>query len=203
MPQNKTLKNIGTILVVDNRDSFVYNIVQLLKESGFEIGIDVKRCDALELRHLERDYAGIILSPGPGLPSESGLLLGVVAEAAQQRIPLLGICLGHQAIAEHFGGHLLQLAHPLHGHASVLHVTDDNNSLLEGADGATVGRYHSWTVDASSLPGELQTSAIAADDGCIMAVRHRTLPIWGMQFHPESYITNCGMLIIRNWLSRI
>lgn len=192
--------NTNTILVVDNRDSFVYNIVQLLKESGSGIGIDVKRCNALQPGHLE-DYAGIILSPGPGLPSESGVLPEVVAEAAQKQIPMLGICLGHQAIAEHFGGSLRQLAHPLHGHASRLQVTDDTDSLLTGANGATVGRYHSWTVDASSLPPELQTTAIAADDGCIMAIRHKTLPIRGVQFHPESYITNCGKLIIKNWLS--
>ena len=148
------------------------------------------------------DYGGILLSPGPGIPAEAGELLKLI-EFCKYTHPILGICLGHQAIAETFGASLYNLSRPLHGHRSVLKKVDEHDPLFEDlADPIQVGRYHSWVIDPETMPGELITSSID-EQGHIMSFYHTELPIHGIQFHPESYISDCGSGIIRNWLKMV
>lgn len=188
------------ILVIDNNDSFVYNAVQLLREA--EARVEVRRSDSLE-GVLLSEYDGVLLSPGPGLPSEAeGLMAGIDA-IEKAGISVLGICLGHQALAQHFGARLLNMEAPLHGHASRLSIVDRQDPLLRGLrEPSLVGRYHSWVVDPASLPAELSVSSYD-EQGNIMSLRHRSRPVYGVQFHPESCISNCGGQIIRNWLDTL
>lgn len=190
------------ILIIDNYDSFVYNIVGLLQREraagGWDkLEWDVVRNDAIPFDSLDR-YDAIILSPGPGVPHEAGALMRLVVEAAH--IPMLGICLGHQAIAQHYGARLCQLAHPRHGHPSVLTDIDSSDPLIGRCGGVTVGRYHSWTVDESSLPSCLRVTS-RDEDGHIMSMRHESLPTFGVQFHPESIITTCGRELLHNFIA--
>lgn len=185
------------ILVIDNNDSFVYNIVQMLREASAEVGV---QRGSHAYRHLRTGCDGVILSPGPGLPAETEGLTEAVDAALQAGIPILGICLGHQALAEHFGARLLNMEAPLHGHPSRLTIVDPDDPLLRNLpDPALVGRYHSWVVDPASLPENLSASS-RDEQGNIMSFRHRVLPVHGVQFHPESFISNCGRAIFRNWL---
>lgn len=188
------------ILVIDNNDSFVYNAVQLLREA--KARVEVRRSDSLE-GVLLSEYDGVLLSPGPGLPSEAeGLMAGIEA-VEKAGVSVLGICLGHQALAQHFGARLLNMEAPLHGHASRLSIVDRQDPLLRGlAEPSLVGRYHSWVVDPASLPAELSVSSYD-EQGNIMSLRHRSRPVYGVQFHPESCISNCGGQIIRNWLDTL
>lgn len=190
------------LLVIDNYDSFVFNIVQLLRESAAAPGFEVVRNDQIPLEHLE-GYGGILLSPGPGLPSEAGDLMRLI-HICRHSHPMLGICLGHQALAEAFGSALYQLPRPLHGHRTELKITDRADPLFAGLAGRRllVGRYHSWVVDPATLPSELVASS-CDEEGHIMSFYHRTLPIHGLQFHPESYISNCGKELLENWLIRL
>ncbi|MDE5668974.1 MAG: aminodeoxychorismate/anthranilate synthase component II [Duncaniella sp.] len=190
------------ILIIDNYDSFVYNIVGLLQREraagGWDkLEWDVVRNDAISFDSLDR-YDAIILSPGPGVPHEAGSLMRLVAEATH--IPMLGICLGHQAIAQHYGARLCQLAHLRHGHPSVLTDIDSSDPLIGRCGGATVGRYHSWTVDESSLPSCLRVTS-RDEEGHIMSMRHESLPTFGVQFHPESIITTCGRELLHNFIA--
>ena len=192
------------ILLIDNYDSFVYNIVGLLQ-----------RCRR-DLPHLEWDvvkndeispcqtaaYDAIILSPGPGIPSEAGNLLHVINHCASTH-PILGVCLGCQAIAESFGGSLRRLDAPRHGHSSTLLQVDPSDPIVGfcGQSPTDVGRYHSWVIDESSFRELIITSR--DEEGNIMSVRHRTLPVFGLQFHPESIITTDGLQMLRNFLSLV
>ena len=181
------------LLVIDNRDSFVYNVVELLRPLP-ELTFEVIPEGELELSSLP-EHDGLILSPGPGVPSEFPRMQALIRAEAGVK-PILGICLGHQALAEHYGATLVQLPAPRHGHASALVVIDPADSLVGAIPtGSLVGRYHSWAVDEASLPTCLVPTAYCADAGegrVLMAMRHRTEPVWSVQFHPESMISEHG-----------
>lgn len=181
------------LLVLDNRDSFVYNVVELLRSLP-ELTFEVIPEGELELSSLP-EHDGLILSPGPGVPSEFPRMQALIRAEAGIK-PILGICLGHQALAEHYGATLVQLPAPRHGHASALEVIDPTDSLVGAIPtGSLVGRYHSWAVDDASLPSRLVPTAYCADAGegrVLMAMRHRTEPVWSVQFHPESMMSEHG-----------
>ncbi len=189
------------VLVINNYDSFVYNAVQLLRESSHLPLIDIVYNDCVTAEDIAT-CDGVLLSPGPGIPSEANRLMSAIDDIIRLRKPVLGICLGHQALAEAFGARLVQMESPLHGHASQLRITDTDDSLFRGVENATVGRYHSWVVEPQSLPGDLKVSAWD-EEGNIMAFYHTTMPVHGVQFHPESVITDCGRTLIDNWLSEL
>ena len=181
------------LLVINNRDSFVYNVVELLRSLP-ELTFEVIPEGELELSSLP-EHDGLILSPGPGVPSEFPRMQNLIRAEAGVK-PILGICLGHQALAEHYGATLVQLPAPRHGHASALVVADPADHLVGAIPaGSLVGRYHSWAVDDASLPSCLVPTAYCADAGegrVLMAMRHRTEPVWSVQFHPESMISEHG-----------
>ena len=181
------------LLVIDNRDSFVYNVVELLRSLP-ELTFEVIPEGELELSSLP-EHDGLILSPGPGVPSEFPRMQALIRAEAGVK-PILGICLGHQALAEHYGAELVQIPAPRHGHASALEVIDPVDSPVGAIPpGSLVGRYHSWAVDDASLPSSLVPTAYCADAGegrVLMAMRHRTEPVWSVQFHPESMISEHG-----------
>ena len=183
------------IVIIDNYDSFTYNLSHLVKELGAEV--TVLRNDQFELADLE-SYSKIILSPGPGIPAEAGLLLDVIRTYAGRK-PILGVCLGHQAIGEAFGAKLENLTDVFHGVATPGHITS-NDPLFTGlpAD-ITVGRYHSWVVSTDGLPDCLEVTAVS-DEGQVMALRHRELNVRGIQFHPESVLTPDGKKMLQNWM---
>jgi anthranilate synthase component 2 len=189
------------ILIVDNYDSFVYNIVQCVRETtvhGKVPEIEVHHCDAIPFSRLEH-FDSVIMSPGPGIPSEAGALMDVI-ERCWLTHPILGICLGFQAIAEYFGAKLKNLEAPLHGHISPLNIVAPDDKLLHDAPAnPVVGRYHSWVVEPSSLPSSLIATSFD-EQGNIMSISHESLPIFGLQFHPESFITNFGKNIFQNFL---
>ena len=184
------------ILVIDNYDSFTYNLVHLLHELDYDA--EVWRNDKFELDEVEQ-FDKILLSPGPGIPSEAGLLLKVIERYAATK-SILGVCLGQQAIAEVFGGELYNLEKPVHGTATNLVIKDKEEVLFKGLEtGFKVGRYHSWAVKSENFPDEL---IITAEDekGVMMALRHRDLDVRGVQFHPESVLTQFGKEMMKNWL---
>jgi len=183
------------IVIIDNYDSFTYNLSHLVKELGAEV--TVVRNDQFELPDLEQ-YAKIILSPGPGIPSEAGLLLDVIRTYAGRK-PILGVCLGHQAIGEVFGAKLENLSDVFHGVATPCHLVAED-PLFTGLDrDITVGRYHSWVVSREGLPDSIEVTAMS-DEGQIMALRHRQLNVRGIQFHPESVLTPDGKRMLQNWM---
>lgn len=183
------------IVIIDNYDSFTYNLAHLIKELG--ASVDVYRNDQFELPQLE-PYDKIILSPGPGIPSEAGLLLDVIRTYAGRK-PMLGVCLGHQAIGEAFGAKLTNLAEVYHGVATDCEHFG-NDPIFNGIPRHfEVGRYHSWVVDRDGFPDCLEVTAVSPD-GQIMALRHKQYPIHGIQFHPESVLTPQGKTIMENWL---
>lgn len=185
------------ILVFDNYDSFTYNLVHLV-EKILHQRVDVFRNDQLPLEKV-KGYDKIILSPGPGIPSEAGLLLPLIKEYASSK-SILGVCLGHQAIGESFGGTLKNLSTVYHGVATPVKLSDKRSPLFEGLpDEFEVGRYHSWIVAEDGLPEELEVTA-RDDNGFIMAMQHKTYDVQGVQFHPESVLTPDGEKILRNWL---
>ncbi len=182
--------------MIDNYDSFTYNLVHLVKELGAEI--DVYRNDQFKMEDLQA-YDKIMLSPGPGIPSEAGLLTEVIRSYAGRK-PILGICLGEQAIGEVFGGSLVNLSEVFHGVQTPAHIVGEDY-IFKGLDkDIQVGRYHSWVVDAKSLPACLEATALS-DEGHIMALRHKEYDIRGIQFHPESVLTPEGRTMIQNWLN--
>ncbi len=183
------------IVIIDNYDSFTYNLSHLVKELGAEV--TVYRNDQFELPQLEQ-FDKIILSPGPGIPSEAGLLLDVIREYASKK-PILGVCLGHQAIGEAFGGTLENLSDVFHGVATPCHVKTDNPLFSGLSETVTVGRYHSWVVSKDGFPDCLEITA-ESDEGQVMALRHKEYPIYGIQFHPESVLTPEGRTIIKNFI---
>lgn len=189
------------ILVIDNYDSFVFNIVQLLREAPEAPQFDIVHNDCIDFSRLE-EYGGLLLSPGPGVPSEAGEL-NLLIEKCIHSHSILGICLGHQAIAEVFGAGLLNMPFPLHGHHSVLTQVGEGDPLLYGMEGqVVVGRYHSWVVNSEDFPQDLQVTSVD-EAGNIMSLKHRQLPIFGVQYHPESYMSNCGKCLISNWLNAV
>ena len=195
VPSSRARRTAREVLIVDCHDSFVYNLVQLVRECGAVPHL--VSCDEVEVERVDH-YDRVLLSPGPGLPRESGRLLDVVRRASG-RVPVLGVCLGLQAIAEVFGGRLRQLAEVYHGIASPCHITADD-ALFSGLENPfVVGRYHSWVVDRIGLPACLEITALSPD-GEIMALRHRTLDVRGVQFHPESILTPSGRHLLENWL---
>lgn len=183
------------IVIIDNYDSFVYNLSHLLKELGAEV--TVKRNDQFRLEELE-SFDKILLSPGPGIPEEAGLLLDVIRTYAGRK-PILGVCLGEQAIGEVYGARLTNLDEVFHGVQSPVELIA-SDYLFEGLPSKIeVGRYHSWVVDRKGLPDCLEVTAVS-EEGYIMALRHKTLDVRGVQFHPESVLTPDGRQILANWI---
>jgi anthranilate synthase component II len=185
------------ILVFDNYDSFTYNLVHLV-EKILHQKVEVHRNDQLPLEKV-KDYDKIILSPGPGIPEEAGLLLPLIKEYAATK-SILGVCLGHQAIGQAFGGKLVNLSTVYHGVATPVQVINRDKPLFNGLpDEFEVGRYHSWVVSEEGFPKELEITARDANN-FIMALHHKKYDIQGVQFHPESVLTPKGEDILRNWL---
>ena len=185
------------IVIIDNYDSFTYNLSHLIKEIGAEV--TVIRNDQFTLNQLER-FDKIVLSPGPGIPSEAGLLLDVI-KTYKGRKPILGVCLGHQAIGEVFGGTLENLSDVFHGVAT--EGTQFSNDYIFDSlpKRITMGRYHSWVVSRENFPTCLEVTAVS-DEGQIMALKHKNYDIHGIQFHPESELTPEGKIILRNFIER-
>lgn len=190
--------NMSKILIIDNYDSFTYNLVHLVNEIGLQC--EVWRNDKFILDDVE-DFSHIVLSPGPGIPSEAGLLLDVIARYAPTK-RIFGVCLGQQAIAEAFGGQLYNLSRPMHGIATPIKVIDADEKLFTGLPQSfKVGRYHSWVVDHKGLPDVFTVTAIDEQDNSIMALRHKQYDVRGVQFHPESVLTEYGRQMLQNWLA--
>lgn len=183
------------IVIIDNYDSFTYNLAHLVRELGTEV--TVLRNDQFQMEDLEA-YSKIILSPGPGIPSEAGLLLDVIRTYASRK-PILGVCLGHQAIGEVFGGKLENLSSVFHGVATE-GTQLENDGIFSGLPRRiTMGRYHSWVVSREGFPDCLEITALS-DEGQIMALKHKELNVRGIQFHPESVLTPDGKKMLQNWL---
>lgn len=183
------------ILLLDNYDSFTYNIAHALRELGADF--IVRRNDRITLPEVET-YSKIIISPGPGIPSEAGILPELLQRYASVK-PVLGICLGHQAIGENFGARLRNLSEVYHGVSTSCRIVADDYIFAGLPREFQVGRYHSWVIDRNSLPDSLETTALSPD-GEIMAVRHRDYDVRGVQFHPESILTPEGITIIKNFI---
>ena len=188
------------ILVFDNYDSFTYNLVHLV-EKITHTKVEVHRNDQIPLENIRR-YDKIILSPGPGIPEEAGLLLPVIKEYAASK-SILGVCLGHQAIGQAFGGSLINLSTVYHGVATPVRLKKDVKSRLFDQLDQTleVGRYHSWVISPENFPEELEVTAVD-DLNYIMALQHKNYDVQGVQFHPESVLTPAGEAIMRNWLKQ-
>lgn len=196
---------MNKILILDNYDSFTYNLVQLVEEIiGGEV--DVYRNDEIAIADVDR-YDKIILSPGPGIPSEAGILLSLIKTYAKSK-SILGVCLGHQAIGEVFGGQLINLSKVFHGVKTKVNLIPsielslNNNDWFKGLDAEIeVGRYHSWVIKEQNIPAELEVTAVDSA-GMIMSIRHREYDIQGVQFHPESVLTPQGRVMLENWLNK-
>lgn len=186
------------LILIDNYDSFTYNLVQLFEELGARV--DVRRNDRFALDELAAADA-LVLSPGPGIPSEAGLLLDTVRRYAG-RLPILGVCLGHQAIGEVFGARLENLAHVYHGVQTPIRTVAADPLFAGLPPTLPVGRYHSWVVAREGLPDGLEVTAVSAE-GHIMALRHRRYDVRGVQFHPESVLTPDGRTMLANWMSHL
>jgi anthranilate synthase component 2 len=188
------------ILVIDNYDSFIFNLVHYIKKlSEDKLEVDVYRNDKIDIAEAGR-YDKILLSPGPGLPDEAGIIKELIRTYCDSK-DILGVCLGHQAIAEVFDGRLMQLNRVFHGLAMKTRIIDKGEDLFKGIpETITTGRYHSWLVDRETLPVCLKITAVD-EEGQIMAISHRDYRIRGVQFHPESIMTEYGEQIIKNWLT--
>ena len=187
----------ASILVIDNYDSFTYNLVHAIKKiSG--LPVDVYRNDEISLDEIEK-YDKIVLSPGPGIPEEAGLLLDIIKRFGPTK-KILGVCLGHQAIGEAFGGKLHNMNKVLHGIATSVELTEIESVLFNGLPKTfEVGRYHSWIVEKENLPDCFEVTSYDKE-GLIMSMKHKEFDVEGVQFHPESVLTPLGEQIIRNWL---
>lgn len=185
------------ILCIDNYDSFVYTIVGYLRHLG--ACVDVVRNDAVDPQWHDGAYDGVLVSPGPGDPVGAGATLRTIAECAERAIPMLGVCLGMQALGELYGGAVGHAPELMHGKTSV--ITHDGKGVFAGVPSPlTVTRYHSLAVDPATVPGALEVSA-STSFGIVMGLRHRDLPLEGVQFHPESVMTQSGHLMFANWLA--
>jgi anthranilate synthase component II len=187
------------VLIIDNYDSFTYNLVQLVED---EIGERpaVVRNDVLDTINLS-EFTHVILSPGPGLPQEAGNLKEIITELVELKMPTLGVCLGQQAIAEHFGGHLINLDKVYHGVSNMMRIVKEDALFKNVPESFEAGRYHSWIVDSTHFPKELEVLCLGPEKE-IMALRHSSLPIVGVQFHPESILTKDGKQMIHNFLNQ-
>ena len=186
------------VVIIDNYDSFTYNLAHLVKELG--VAVDVLRNDQFSIEELEQ-YDKIILSPGPGIPEEAGLLLEVIRTYAGRK-PILGVCLGEQAIGQAFGGKLTNLSEVFHGIQTNVKIKNKDYIFSGLPTEIPVGRYHSWVVDTEGFPEELVITAISSE-GQIMALKHREYDVHGIQFHPESVLTPDGKQIVGNWLKGV
>jgi anthranilate synthase/aminodeoxychorismate synthase-like glutamine amidotransferase len=186
------------VFVIDNYDSFTYNLVQYLGELGARVV--VRRNNEVTVDEIEALGPGrIVISPGPGRPEQAGITVEAIRRFGA-RIPILGVCLGHQAIGLAFGGKVVRAAVPMHGKVST--ITHDARGVFAGvANPFQAARYHSLIVDRASMPSELEVSAETQDDGIVMGVRHREYPVHGVQFHPESVMTRQGMHMLENFLA--
>jgi para-aminobenzoate synthetase component 2 len=188
------------VLVIDNYDSFVYNLVQYLAQLGADTGIDirVRRNDAVSLDEVD-EVDGVLVSPGPGTPERAGSSMDVIRRCAEREVPMLGVCLGHQAIGTVFGGVVDRAPELLHGKTS--EIFHNGDGVLAGLPSPFIGtRYHSLTILPETMPAELEVTA-RTESGVIMALRHRSLPLHGVQFHPESVLTEAGHRMLANWMS--
>ena len=185
------------ILIFDNYDSFTYNLLHLVKELGYS-DVEVHRNDKISLDEVEK-FDKIILSPGPGIPSEAGLLLPLIQRFAPTK-SILGVCLGHQAIAEAFGGELINLQSVYHGVETPISIVAEHFIFNETPKTIVVGRYHSWIVSNKNFPSELEITAID-EENQVMALRHKQFDVHGVQFHPESILTPQGKRIVENFLN--
>lgn len=184
------------LLLLDNFDSFTYMLVDYLRQAGAECV--VRRNDQPLNRLIADSYDGVVLSPGPGTPAEAGCLMEVV-QYYHNRLPLMGVCLGQQAIGQFFGASLVRSERPVHGKVSDITVVDDTDPLFRGLPRRLrVTRYHSLSL--TDLPPTLRVTA-TTDGGEVMAIRHRTLPLWGVQFHPEAALTEGGLTMLRNFIT--
>ena len=186
------------ILLIDNRDSFVYNVKALIEQCNVADRVDVVPNDKIDFGRLGY-YSGIVLSPGPGIPNEAADMPKLI-DICENSHSILGICLGHQAIAEHFGAKLHNLPHPLHGKQGKLKVVKPEDILLRGLSCCeTIGHYHSWVVAWEEWPKCIEVTATDNENN-IMSCSHKSKPLYGLQFHPESFMTSCGKTIVQNWL---
>lgn len=186
------------ILVLDNYDSFTYNLVHLLRELGCQ-DLEVHRNDKIMLTQIQK-YHKILLSPGPGIPKEAGIMLNLIREYAPTK-SILGICLGHQGICEVFGAKIFNMKLVTHGLSIATKIVNKNEPLFAGLpDEFSTGRYHSWSVNKDSIPKDLEVTAFSKD-GEIMGVSHQKFDVKGLQFHPESILTEHGKQILHNWLT--
>lgn len=184
------------ILIIDNYDSFTYNLLHYMQDICS--CIDVVRNDGLQLKDVSC-YDGIILSPGPGLPEDAGICLDIIKTYYRTK-KILGVCLGHQAIATAFGGRLQNLNEVMHGVTRTTNVLQPPDMLFKGLPPSfSCGRYHSWVVDRAALPDELEATSFD-DNGFIMSLRHKSYDVRGVQFHPESVMTPCGKELLKNWV---
>lgn len=191
--------NIMNILLIDNYDSFTYNLSQYLEEEGGEdVDVTVWRNDQFDIDEVER-FDKIVLSPGPGVPDEAGLLKAVIRRYAPTK-PILGVCLGEQAIGEVFGGKIHNLNTVFHGIQSSVRIVAPDYIFDNLSDSIKVGRYHSWVVGKEGFPAELEVTAVS-EEGQVMALKHRDYDVHGIQFHPESILTPKGRTIIRNFIN--
>lgn len=184
------------VLVFDNYDSFTYNLVHYIEKIS-DAQIEVYRNDEISLKEVER-FDKILISPGPGIPSDAGILLDVIKTYSATK-SILGICLGQQAIAEAFGGSLNNLTEVFHGVATSMEIISEDTLFRKIPNKLKVGRYHSWVVNKNDFPDELEITAID-EYGNIMALKHRTFDVKGLQFHPESILTDHGLQMIENWI---
>jgi para-aminobenzoate synthetase component II len=186
-----------SVLVIDNYDSFVYNLVQYLEELGATV--TVRRNDVVDASDVaEMDIDGVLISPGPGYPASAGNCIEIVQRCAEDKLPLLGVCLGHQALGEAFGAQIVPAPELLHGRSSL--VEHDNVGVFAGVPSPLVaGRYHSLVVSTEELPEVFEVTARSGE--LIMGLRHREAPLEGVQFHPESVLTQDGYLLLANWLA--
>ncbi len=184
------------IVIVDNYDSFTYNLVHIIRELGYEI--DIFRNNTIEVDQVAT-YDKIILSPGPGIPDEAGILKAIVKELGSSK-SILGVCLGHQGIAEVYGAKLFNIPQVLHGVTSQLQVIKSREKLFQSLPtNFNVTHYHSWAVIPETIPNELEVTAVNKD-GLVMAIAHKTFDVRGVQFHPESIMTEHGKTIMKNWI---
>ena len=188
------------ILVIDNYDSFVHNAVQLLRESSEPVNITIQLNDRIDFEKFG-DYDGILLSPGPGIPEEAGDLMAAIGQIVRQRIPVLGICLGHQAICEVYGATITYAKKLMHGKMSVAALDTECPVFAGIGETAEVARYHSLIAQKETIPECLQVIA-TTDDGEVMGVKHKEAPTYGLQFHPESILTPKGIDMLKNFLKQ-
>ncbi|MFY0608576.1 MAG: aminodeoxychorismate/anthranilate synthase component II [Cyclobacteriaceae bacterium] len=188
-----------TVLVIDNYDSFTYNLVHILRELGLSESMEVHRNDKIDVDYAE-GFESILLSPGPGLPADAGIMPEVISKYGSTK-NILGVCLGHQAIGEAYGAELFNLPTVFHGVATKIELTAVTDQLYQDIPNSFgVCRYHSWAIKPESMPADLEITALA-ESGNIMSIRHKTHNVRGVQFHPESIMTEHGIKMIENWLA--